>query len=312
MAVFMALVFAASAVVVMSADDSDGVKTGWCGDGVQYEIDGDTLILFGSGATYNWNTSPFYNNDTIKVVIIGEGVTYLGNYLFQSCDGFTYISIPESVTSISNTAFYNGKYSFYDTDNNALSVTAPSLAGHAYKSVGSKNLVRVDNFSGTCGDGLSYSLDSYGTLMITGKGAMKDYVKYGAPWYPYGDIKSIIVGSGVTRIGNNAFYDCDTITSVTVNGATAIGDGAFSGCGAIKIVSFKGACPSIGSNAFYDCDSLRTLSLPDSVVYIGSNAFYDCDSLKSAAAGNGGAAVWDQAFYDCDALSTFTIGGQRR
>ncbi len=255
----------------------------------------------------------FFDNDNIVALLIGDGVSSLGSYLFCKCDGFKYISIPSSVTSIPSSVFYTTyswkNYSFYDSNNNYLNTSAEELSGYRYESIGGLSFVRIDNTSGTCGDDLRYSLDSYGTLLITGKGDMYDYHKYGAPWYPNDNIKEVIIGSEVTHIGNNAFYDNSTITSVTINGAASIGTQAFAKCDSLKTVTLKNGCPSIGVSAFYDCDSLNTIMLPDSVVYIGDNAFYDCDSLRTVTIGNGGVTIWNKAFYDCDAITSVTING---
>ena len=87
--------------------------------------------------------------------------------------------------------------------------------------------------SGTCGaegDNLTWTLDSEGTLTISGTGAMTDY-SYGskAPWYSSrSSIKSVTIGSGVTTIGNYAFYYCSSLASVTIpDSVTSIGGGAF-------------------------------------------------------------------------------------
>ena len=94
---------------------------------------------------------------------------------------------------------------------------------------------------GTCGDNLSWSLDtSTGLLDITGSGHMKDYgysgsnnvYKTTAPWGKYiNDIKSLTVGNNVTSIGFAAFYGCTRLTSVTIpESVTSIGSYVFSGC----------------------------------------------------------------------------------
>ena len=73
--------------------------------------------------------------------------------------------------------------------------------------------------SGTCGaegDGsnLTWTLDSDGVLTISGTGAMKNYTSSSrAPWYSRRDkIISVAIDSGVTSIGNYAFYGCTGLT----------------------------------------------------------------------------------------------------
>lgn len=68
--------------------------------------------------------------------------------------------------------------------------------------------------SGSCGsegDGsnLTWTLDSDGTLTISGTGTMADYYGSSAPWYSYqSQCKALVIENGVTRIGDRAFYNC--------------------------------------------------------------------------------------------------------
>ena len=71
---------------------------------------------------------------------------------------------------------------------------------------------------GSFGDGLSWSLDSSGTLTISGKGAMPVFANiYAPPWSNYGSsIKRVIVQEGVTTIGRCSFTNCSNLTSVSI------------------------------------------------------------------------------------------------
>ena len=85
--------------------------------------------------------------------------------------------------------------------------------------------------SGTCGPNLKWELANDGVLTITGKGEMTDYsYSNRSPWYGQ-HIKRIIIDDGVSTIGNEAFDDCYTLTSVTIpNSVTKIGTAAFATC----------------------------------------------------------------------------------
>ena len=88
--------------------------SGTCGTNVNWHLDTSTgqLTISGSGAITSYSDKtyvPWYSHrDSIKNVVIGDGVTSIGNYAFSNCYGLTgSLSIPNSVTTIGSTAFYN-------------------------------------------------------------------------------------------------------------------------------------------------------------------------------------------------------------
>ena len=86
----------------------------------------------------------------------------------------------------------------------------------------------------------------------------------------------------VTSIRGNAFYNCTSLTSVTIgNGVTSIGDEAFDGCTSLTSVTIGNGVKSIGYHAFDGCSSLTSITIPESVTSIGWGAFYGCTSLTS-------------------------------
>ncbi len=143
--------------------------------------------------------------------------------------------------------------------------------------------------SGTCGDNLTWTLDSDGTLTISGTGDMYDYdcsiissdYFYGTPWYRNCEsIKKVIIESGVTSIGDDAFYWCTSLTSVIIPGSvTSIGDEAFYWCTSLTSVTIPDSVTSIEEFAFSACISLTSVTIPDSVTSIGFAPFFYCISL---------------------------------
>ena len=108
--------------------------------------------------------------------------------------------------------------------------------------------------SGTCGPDLKWHLTDNGVLTISGKGKMYDYsVVNEAPWSK-SDIKRIIIGDGITTIGEEAFLFCRYLTSVTIpNSVTEIGGDAFEHCSALTSVTIPNSVTTIGGSAFSDC-----------------------------------------------------------
>ena len=92
----------------------------------------------------------------------------------------------------------------------------------------------------------------------------------------------------VTGIGNSAFYQCISLTSVTIpNSVTSIGEDAFAWCDALASVTIGNGVTSIGNYAFRSCSSLTSITIPNSVTSIGEDAFLYCDSFSSIVVENG-------------------------
>ena len=113
----------------------------------------------------------------------------------------------------------------------------------------------------------------------------------------------------ITSIGWDAFYDCDSLTSVTIpDSVTSIGYGAFSSCHSLTSVTIGNGVTSIGDYAFYSCDSLTSVTIVgNGVTSIGSYAFRNCTSLTSVTIGNGVTSIGDYAFSGCTSLTSITI-----
>jgi hypothetical protein len=134
--------------------------------------------------------------------------------------------------------------------------------------------------SGTAGN-LKWSL-AYGTLTISGKGAMPDYSTFHpSPWNTF-RITTAIIEDGVTSIGEYAFGfgDCVTLTSVSIsNSVKSIGYRAFSGCFNLASVTIPGSVENIGRYAFSGCAKLTSLTIMEGVTSISDQAFNSCSSL---------------------------------
>ncbi len=105
---------------------------------------------------------------------------------------------------------------------------------------------------------------SNGTLTVSGKGTMADYMyNSDRPWdNNRNDITSVVVESGVTSVGFNAFYFFSNMTSVTLpEGLTAIGGMAFSGCSSLTSITIPSTVTSIGASAFMSCSAISDVNL---------------------------------------------------
>ena len=193
--------------------------------------------------------------------------------------------------------------------------------------------------SGNCGangSNLTWTLDSEGTLTISGKGEMSNYTNM-SPWGYYSwykketQIRKVIIESGVTTIGNYAFYGEANLTNISVpDGITSIGKMAFEGCKKLDSIILLNSLTEIGDSAFSVCTNLTSIALPEklekidwyafsgctglteiiipqSVTYIGSYAFQNCKNLRCAYFRGDIPSVWlsPSAFGPC--ASDFAI-----
>lgn len=121
-------------------------------------------------------------------------------------------------------------------------------------------------------------------------------------------IPAIYEGNPVTEIGEEAFFEVKTITSVTIpDGLTIIADRAFGECMRLKSVALPNSITSVGNYSFGGCGALTSITIPDSVTSIGNSAFSACASLTSITIPDSITSIGESAFYKCSGLVSITI-----
>ena len=211
-----------------------------------------------------------------------DSVTSIGERAFYNCSGLTSITIPDSVTSIGNYAFYN----------------CSKLSSVVWNATNCTSAASTDSpiFSGCS------------------------------------NLTTVTFGENVETIPASAFYGCSGLTGITIpDSVTSIGDYAFSGCSGLEsivssnpdypavgnclidaktetlivgcknsVIPTDGSVTSIGDCAFYNCSGLTgSLAIPDSVTSIGNGAFDGCKGLTSVTIGNGVTSIGSGAFFAC-------------
>ncbi len=139
----------------------------------------------------------------------------------------------------------------------------------------------------------------------------------------------IIFDRPITSIGGGAFWDCTSLTSVTIpSSVTSIGYETFRGCTSLTNVTIPNSVTLIGSWAFSFCTSLKSITIPNSVIGVGDNVFNGCTSLPvidgmryagtylveavdktrtSYTIKPGTRFIGSKAFEDCSSLTSITI-----
>lgn len=167
-----------------------------------------------------------------------------------------------------------------------------------------------DEIYGDCGENAKFTFYiSEGYLAVSGSGPMFDYesddeLGSTAPWAEFKDeIKSINIVSGVTSIGECAFYGCKNLTSVSIPGSiTSIGDLAFSNCTKLESVELPESLTSIDMGVFSYCTNLKSIGLPDTITEIGNEAFM-YSGLESVLIPRSVKSIGGYAFAYCKSLT---------
>ena len=113
---------------------------------------------------------------------------------------------------------------------------------------------------------------------------------------------------GLTSIGSRAFYNCTSLTSITIpEGVTSIGDYAFNDCRYLTSIVIPEGVTSIGSSAFRGCLKLISIVIPEGVTWINTSTFNDCRSLTSIVIPESVTNISSSAFSGCISLTSIVI-----
>ena len=117
-------------------------------------------------------------------------------------------------------------------------------------------------------------------------------------------IPATLDGLPVTAIGQYAFRDNTSLTSVTIpNSVTSIEGYAFYYCTNLTSVTLPNSVTSLGNGAFYNCTGLTSVTIPSSVTSIGGGAFNSCTGLTSVTIPNSVTSIGGAAFFHCSGLT---------
>ena len=308
-----------NSLILESDSDRPYYYPGACGKTATYTLytDGE-LVIDGTGDMYDFNSqvdAPWWSRASkIKTVTVNSGITSIGKKSFCYYNNMTSVTLPVSITSIGDSAFYGCTLSSAYYPGTAED-WAKVFVGELNENLTNNIVFESDSSrpyygSGTCGENLEWTLYADGELVISGTGEMYNYSSWDntAPWYgKKANIKSLTISDGVTNIGDYAFYNCENLADISIPDSVAsIGNDAFYETGyyndesnwensvlyignhLIKAnYSIKGDyvvkenTKTIGFNAFGGCEGVTSITIPADVTNIGYAAFVGMSKLTN-------------------------------
>ena len=138
-----------------------------------------------------------------------------------------------------------------------------------------------------------------------------DVKRIGYKHFCYSDLKSMTIPHSAIRIDSEAFRECSELKTVTIigNGLTKIGDNAFAGCISLTSINIPDSVTEIGHAAFARCTSLKSITIPSGVTKIDYSTFLLCSNIETITIPDSVTTIGEDAFYGCSSLVSVTIVG---
>ncbi|MBR5942346.1 MAG: leucine-rich repeat domain-containing protein, partial [Clostridia bacterium] len=253
----------------------------------------------------------------------------IGKEAFVNCDLLVSVSVPFTKTEW----IANGGWDYYGV----TYANNPELYSAALTFVIPVPVFTYEDITGGVKITGCTNIDRIEKLVIPAEIDGKTVLEIGVQAFLAKNITSVTFPDSLESIGNYAFYNCDSLASVTFGSSQeaaklkTIGTSAFAYCGALTSVALPDSLETANSEAFNKCTNLASVTigssqsaaklkavsnkmfsdtaltsvvLPDAVKNIGSYAFNNCASLASVTFGSGLEDITSYAFKGCAALTS--------
>lgn len=266
-------------------------------------------------------TSVFDHCSSLEKVALPEGLEVIGNAAFNCCAALEEIVMPASVAQIDDSAFNacRSLRTVYFTGSKAqwqhIKVDGYNKyllnATVVYNADPADHIISEDEVWAEESRELYWTLSADKTLTISGYGRMPDYAADVPPWEKERtNIKAIVIGPGITHVGDQSFQYCKNVKSVTLpDTVRSIGDAAFYQCESLREITLPAGLQTLGAQAFDHCEKLRSISIPRGVTTIPEAAFNCCAALETAELPGGVTAIENSAFNGCKKLADVYFAG---
>ena len=246
-----------------------------------------------------------YNGTSTDLVIPstlgGSKVVCIGSSAFKNNTNLTSVTIPDTVTTIENSAFSGCS----NIKKLTLGKNVSEIGMHAFqRNIGLTTLTIPDSV--TFIDTGAFGGCSKLREISIGKSVSR---MGGAVFASSPQLRKVTIAEGTTVIGPDAFTGCYLLDSIKIpNTVTEIGSNAFYGCTGLKSVTLGNSVKTIGYYAFSKDKNITSLNIPDSVELIERAAFKDCTNLATLSIGGGVNKMEKNVFQNCTSLNKVTIG----
>lgn len=303
-----------------------------CGENITWEFAGGVLTLSGYGDMYDYYTAyssgipsdtnvPWYEGfKCVKKIVIGEGITSVGDYSFTQFTELEEVILPNSLVSIGDYAF--GRTYIQNTINIPENVSY--IGEYAFQKCMFKTIELNDNITelskGIFDSCVFERIDIPETVTVIGDYAFNNCRS----------LENLDIPDSVTTIGKYAFAKCWSMDNIDISANVSTideyaysgcriekftilkcvdywGKGVLSGCGSLKEVVIEDGVESIPVRAFEDCDNLTDVTIPESVAEIGAYAFYNCKNLSEITLSSGLCKLGVDAFNGCSSLEEIVL-----
>ena len=198
-------------------------------------------------------TGTFFGCESLSSLVIPNGVTCIGDGAFSGCRFLSGIVIPNSVTSIGDCAF--GGCSSFLIKYISIPKSVICLNGNPFVNWNGKLECLSPNF--IYEDDVLFNKDKSKIISFRNQA-----------------IRSYIIPSSVTSIGDSAFAGCSSLSNIAIpSSVNSIGDKAFWNCCSLSSIVIPNSVTSIGDRAFDNCSSLKYISIPKNVICLNGNPF---------------------------------------
>ncbi len=271
------------------------------------KYNGKPVIGFASGG----QTNPvFKKNANITSVTLPSSITSVGNYAFYACKAITNINIPNSVLTIGYSSFgYCNALVEIVLPNTVTSIDAMAFSdcGALEKVVLPTGIKAIERYTfWTCSSLKSITIPD--TVETIGMSAFNKCFK----------LTSIRIPKNVKSIGTGAFKGCGNVTSIVVDSSNTVYDSR-NNCNAIietatntliqgcNYTTIPNTVTSIGDGSFVNMKKMTSITIPNSVVTIGSSVFTYCSGLTSIILSTNLTSIGAGAFVYCTGLTKIFI-----